>query len=57
MQTLTSASLALAWTSFQKGIAYLDARDYQWNEVAIPFWKPDGPGQWRHGFGFGQCVC
>ena len=34
-----------SWTSCPWDSAYLDARDYQWNEVAIPFWKDDpGPG-------------
>lgn len=28
-----------AWTVIPWDSAYLDARDYQWNEVAIPFWK------------------
>lgn len=28
-----------AWTVLPWDSAYLDARDYQWNEVAIPFWK------------------
>ena len=27
------------WTVEPWHSAYLDARDYQWNEVAIPFWK------------------
>jgi sugar phosphate isomerase/epimerase len=28
-----------SWTVEPWDSAYLDARDYQWNEVAIPFWK------------------
>ena len=28
-----------SWTVQPWDSAYLDARDYQWNEVAIPFWK------------------
>jgi sugar phosphate isomerase/epimerase len=28
-----------AWTVMPWDSAYLDAQDYQWNEVAIPFWK------------------
>ena len=28
-----------AWTVQPWDSSYLDARDYQWNEVAIPFWK------------------
>lgn len=28
-----------SWTVMPWDSAYLDARDYQWNEVAIPFWK------------------
>jgi sugar phosphate isomerase/epimerase len=28
-----------AWSVLPWDSAYLDARDYQWNEVAIPFWK------------------
>jgi sugar phosphate isomerase/epimerase len=29
----------LAWNVLPWDSAYLDVRDYQWNEVAIPFWK------------------
>jgi len=28
-----------AWSVLPWDSAYLDARDYQWNEVAIPYWK------------------
>jgi len=28
-----------AWTVLPWDSAYLDARDYQWNEVAIPYWR------------------
>ena len=28
-----------AWSVLPWDSAYLDARDYQWNEVGIPFWK------------------
>ncbi len=28
-----------SWTVLPWDSAYLDARDYQWNEVAIPYWK------------------
>jgi sugar phosphate isomerase/epimerase len=28
-----------AWNVLPWNSAYLDVRDYQWNEVAIPFWK------------------
>jgi sugar phosphate isomerase/epimerase len=28
-----------AWSVLPWDSAYLDSRDYQWNEVAIPFWK------------------
>ncbi len=28
-----------AWTVMPWHSAYLDARDYQWDEVAVPFWK------------------
>lgn len=28
-----------SWTVLPWDSAYLDARDYQWNEVAIPFWR------------------
>ncbi|MBI2720246.1 MAG: sugar phosphate isomerase/epimerase [Rhizobiales bacterium] len=28
-----------AWTIMPWDSAYMDARDYQWNDVAIPFWK------------------
>lgn len=28
-----------SWTVMPWDSAYLDARDYQWNEIAIPFWK------------------
>ena len=30
---------APSWTVLPWVSVYLDARDYQWNEVAIPFWK------------------
>jgi sugar phosphate isomerase/epimerase len=30
---------APSWTVLPWDSVYLDARDYQWNEVAIPFWK------------------
>jgi len=36
----TNAEATLpAWCVLPWDSAYLDARDYQWNEVAIPFWK------------------
>jgi sugar phosphate isomerase/epimerase len=36
----TDAGAALpSWTVLPWDSAYLDARDYQWNEVAIPYWK------------------
>jgi sugar phosphate isomerase/epimerase len=28
-----------SWTVLPWDSAYLDARDYQWNEVALPFWR------------------
>jgi hypothetical protein len=28
-----------SWTVLPWHSVYLDARDYQWNEVGIPFWK------------------
>src|SRR5258706_2070477 len=28
-----------AWNVLPWDSAYLDARDYQWNEVALPYWK------------------
>ena len=30
---------APSWTVLPWDSVYLDARDYQWNEVAIPYWK------------------
>jgi sugar phosphate isomerase/epimerase len=36
----TDARAALpAWSVLPWDSAYLDSRDYQWNEVAIPYWK------------------
>jgi sugar phosphate isomerase/epimerase len=36
----TNAEATLpAWSVLPWDSAYLDSRDYQWNEVAIPFWK------------------
>jgi sugar phosphate isomerase/epimerase len=33
------AGTIAAWSVLPWHSAYLDSRDYQWNEVAIPFWK------------------
>ncbi|MDT7695626.1 MAG: hypothetical protein QOI75_4993 [Pseudonocardiales bacterium] len=36
----TDAAATLpAWTVLPWDSSYLDARDYQWNEVAIPYWR------------------
>jgi sugar phosphate isomerase/epimerase len=36
----TEAAATLpAWTVLPWDSSYLDARDYQWNEVAIPYWR------------------
>jgi sugar phosphate isomerase/epimerase len=34
-----AGGMAPSWTVLPWVSVYLDAKDYQWNEVAIPFWK------------------